>query len=614
MYILDIIPATKIPHSEQQIFSYFSSQKLLPGALVLVPLGKRKELGVVFDTQPIDDLKMEIKKADFKLRNICQVISSRPFLTKKQILLALWLGQYYFCSPGLFIKIMLGNRNAILKNFNQTKNKNSESENQKKRKPLSQKLILYPTLSLLFNAASKSPQTAIWHSGLTSKKIAEIKQKVATEQIKEIIGTRSAVFLPFANLKKIIIEDEINPAHRSWDMFPYWRTHEVAQKLAELFKAKLEIKSDLPSVESYLEKKNFLFLETLAKKPTLIVDMRTELKEGNSSIFSRSLQAAIKKILLANKESQAVFFINRRGEANFILCRDCGFIELCPQCEAPLAYHLVQGKPLLLCHRCGAQKLPPSLCPNCKSWRIKTFGAGTQKVENELKKLFPSLTILRLDRDSAPNDKKHSLIIKTFIEKRAQVLIGTQMIFNQNLPAVDLSAVLSLDTLLNLPDFLSGEKTWQIINLLKKISSNRLPIFIQTYNPENQILKWVAESNWQEFYQNEIALRKELNFPPFAQLIKLSFRHRQAKIAAQEAKFLATKLRQVNLKNLNVIIGETLPAFIPKEGGYYIWQIILKFPLKNIKEKNSEFLKNRNALLSYVPENWLIEVDPESLL
>jgi len=619
MFIIDIIPTTKIPHPLAQILSYFSISALPLGAIVQIPLGKRKETGVVVASKKIDAYKMVIKKAKFELKNVSQVLSAEPLLTKKQIELALWLGQYYLASPGIFIKMMMPKKVQSLKlkiqnNSNFIENPRQGRDNSKLKINKEQKIILTPSIAWAKKLAQDNKNSLVWHSNMSQKKLLENWRQVRNGEIKIVIGTRSAVFLPFTGLKEIIIEDETNSGHKSWDMFPHFRAHEAAQKLAELFSAKIFLKSEIPSVES-----TFFSTKpgrTMRARPAEITDMRAELKNGNNSIFSRALQDAIKKTLLDDKCSQAVFYINRRGTANFVLCRDCGYTELCPNCEAPLAHHLSEGRPLLLCHRCGAKKLAPGLCPSCRSWRIKTFGAGTQKAELELKKIFPELKILCLDSDAAPDIKTQQTIIEEFREKKAQVLIGTQMLLSQNLSKVNLVALLAADKLLHLPDWRASERTWQTVAALKNllVEKSPQPLFIQTYNPENQTLVSATQGDWQTFYQQEIEARRELDYPPFSQLVKLTFRHKIAKRAAQEAQFLAAKLRNAN-KDASVQISDALPAFIPKEKGKFAWNIIIKFKIINPKlQISSEFLRSRNSLLQYVPSNWEIDVDPEDLL
>jgi primosomal protein N' len=707
MYLIDVIPTIKIPHTQPQILSYFFSAPLATGALVQIPLGKRKETGVVLDSHPVDEYKQEIKKADFELRHIAKVISAQPLLTSRQIELTVWLGQYYFASPGIFAKMMIPKKNQKSKIKNQ--NDNSKSKIKKL-----QKLILAPTISVTNKIAKEQPNSTVWHSELTKKQLNEAWWKIKNGEARMIVGTRSAVFLPFADLKEIVIEDETNPAHRSWDMWPHYRVHEVAKKLTEIFRAKLISKSEIPSVDFFynshssllvdgkespaparqslgdggnagrgsdIRRRSFDLRSQNDKIVTNIIDLRAELKAGNFSIFGLALQQAVKNSLA--QKGQIILFINRRGAANFVLCRDCGYTAKCPNCDSPLAHHLINRKPTLLCHRCGRQKEPPSLCPQCRSWRVKTVGVGTQKVELEAIKFFPQAKIARLDSDAAPNQKEQQKIIEAFAKKEINILIATQIIFSwldEIKPAPPATVVLvSADTLLHLPDFNSSERTFQTITALKTLIYHSDPpvdeeesptkddkkntLIIQTYNPENSVIKYAATDDWESFYQEEIEARKLLGYPPFSQIVKLTFRHRDPKKAGQEAKILAAKLSltiaplsgTVKLKQVMIPpplkkegwakspegasplfgkgfkkislnppfvkgenwteISDALPAFISKEKGKYVWNIIIKFPLT---QKNSllssEFLQSRNSLLQYVPSNWEIDIDPSDLL
>jgi len=631
MRIIDVIPLTKTPLALPQILSYFFSSNLPSGAVLIIPLGRRKEIAVVIDSHEASDLKMEIKNAGYELKPITKIINQEPILTNQQIKLAMWLGQYYFCSPGIFAKMMMPKKiqNSKLK----VKNDNAKSKIIK-----SQRLILTPTISSIQKFADEYKNAILWHSELTKKQLNETWWKIKNSEAQTIVGTRSAVFLPFTSLKKIVVEDKTNPSHRSWDMFPHYRVHEAAKKLAEIFGAKLILKSEVPSVESFYndqEGRRQTVSEAPASreagkgwrgwprtnslpapKPAIISDMRTELKDGNFSIFSRDLQKAAKETLAQKK--QAVLFINRRGLANFVLCRDCGYIAKCKNCEAPLAHHLINFQPILFCHRCGHKENPPSLCPQCKSYRIKAIGVGSQKVEMEAQKLFSQVRLARLDNDNAPGAKDQQKIIESFVKKEADILIATQIIFSwmdeikSAQPAM--IGVISADTLLHLPDFQSGERTFQIIAGLKNILVPNQQLIVQTYNPENLIIKHAATGDWQSFYQEEIETRQLLNYPPFSQIVKLTFRHRNPKKTGLEAKILAAKLKQIN-KKTDIEISDALPAFIVKEKGRYVWNIIIKFKAQSSKLKMSnEFLLGRNSLLQYVPSNWEIDVDPESLL
>ncbi|OGZ34504.1 MAG: primosomal protein N' [Candidatus Portnoybacteria bacterium RBG_13_41_18] len=630
MYLIETAPLTKIPIQNPQILSYFSAHDLLVGSLILTPLGKRLQEAIVIETHEIKNHKMEIKEAGYELRPIKKILNKIPILTQNQIKLALWLGQYYFASPGIFLKMMMPK--SGIKNYDlRIKNKSEQI------------LILVPTITQVAFVAKnyREDKTVLIHSGLKLKRLNENWQKIASGEALIIIGTRLAVFAPFTNLKEIIIKDETNSSHRSFDMFPHYRTHEIAKKLAELFGAKLKFESNLPSLES---PNSPIFLIS----PTLI-DLRQEIREGNYTIFSRALQDAIKKTLAQklypehSQKEQVILFINRRGAATFVLCRDCGYVAKCPNCDTPLTYHLLRlfrsdlnsasTTPILVCHHCGQKEQPPSLCPKCQGHRIKAFGSGTQRVEYEAQKLFKDAKILRLDSDTAPTPADQQKIIKLFREKKADILIGTQMMLNADLPRVALVAMISADTLLHLPDFRSDERLFQTITALNKFL-NPPPFykgglggiltqnfFIQTYNPKNKTLALAAQNNWQEFYEKELETRKILNYPPFSQLIKLVFRHRDPKKAAQEAKILSAKLTQ-QLKTSTILnevifsVSDAIPSFISKQKGKYVWQIIIKaksYWLASVDQREN-LLKLRNKILLTAGSNWEIEVDPESLL
>ncbi|MFH0852157.1 MAG: primosomal protein N' [bacterium] len=671
MYLAEVVPLTKTPLQRSQTLSYFSAQVLAVGCLVLVPLGRRQEKAAVVANHEIAGRKMEIKDAEYELRPIKKVLSETPIFTKQQIELALWLGEYYFVSPGAFLKMMMPKKVNSKQLTANRENKN-------------QILILVPTVSQIDILAKKvSPaRRVLIHSGLKAKDLSQAWQKIASGQAQIIIGTRLAVFAPFCNLKKITIEDETNPVHYSWDMFPHYRVHEITKKLAEIFNAKLILKSIVPSIESHYlssdpqtEKNPDLRYAVPGLAPS-IIDLRQELRDGNFSIFSRQLQDEILQTL-KNKQ-QVILFINRRGLATFVLCRDCGYVEKCASCEAPLTYHLIKSgelqKPILICHHCGKKSQPPSLCPKCQSSRIKAFGTGTQRVEQEAQKLFKDAKILRLDSDTAPDAIQQNKIIEEFRQKKADILIGTQMILNADIPKVPLVAIISADTLMHLPDFRSDEKMFQTIAQLKNLlfchsresgnPDHKLQVsqktagcsfIIQTYNPSAAALKYAAVGRWDAFYKQEIETRQALKYPPFSQLIKLVFRHRDPAKAANEAKILSAKLTQQlktskpphfldqtatiesndektilppttqlhDLKCGGKILNEAVfeisdavPAFIARQKSRYIWQIIIKAkPYWLAKQDEHEnLLRVRNKLLMFVPHGWEIDIDPQTLL
>ncbi|MDD5589886.1 MAG: primosomal protein N' [Candidatus Portnoybacteria bacterium] len=585
-----------------QILSYFSAHSLAVGSLISAPLGKRNEEAVVVESREAEDMKLEIKKAEFELKPVKKIIKQDPILTENQIKLAIWLAEYYFTSPGLFLKMAL------------PKIAPSKWSTASTPKPKEQKLILMPTIGQI-NPAAKAhskKNSALVYSALKSKKLNENWRKIADGEAEIIIGTRMAVFAPFANLKEITVKNESNSGHRSWDMFPRWRTHEAAQKLGDLYGAKVSFENDAPSVE-------FDISAFLSGPKPKIIDLREEMRKENYSIFSLYLQEAMQNAL--ENKKQIILFINRRGTSTFVLCRDCGYVALCENCEAPLALHQFKTKnglkPVLLCHHCGRQTTPPGICPKCQGSRIKGFGSGTQKIEAEAKKFFPHARILRLDGDIAPKAAIAKKIVKRFNEKKADILIGTQMLLDGNSNKAELTAMISADTLMHLPDFRSDERLAQIIFRLQKLTKN--DFIIQTYNPENSVLKSISENNFEKFIKTEIETRKILKYPPFSQLIKLTLRQKDPRRAADEAKILFAKLTQPlkTSKIFNDAILELIgpaPAFISKEKGRYIWRIILKAKPVWPAENQEEIISIRNRFLSMIPSNWEIEVDPENLL
>jgi primosomal protein N' (replication factor Y) len=639
MYLIKVIPATKIPLNSPQILTYFTAQELNIGSLVLVPLYKRKVIAAVESIEKIDGQKMSLRKAEFKLRGIAKVINIEQIISEKQLLLTKWMSEYYWCPIGAIIKLMIPAPFFSLRSSGKF-TISHETRNNK----FFQKLILAPDIHIIKRIAEEydPEETAVFHSEFTDKQNYASWLKVINENAKIIISARMALFAPFQNLKEIIVEDEHNDLYKSRQT-PRYHAREIAIKLAEIWDAKITFQSPTPSIEaSWLaenKKINLHHLKSEVQNLTSIIDLREELKTGNFSIFSRLLQEKIKDAL--KKNQQIILFINRRGASTVLICRDCGYTPKCPACDVPMVYHLSPIQ--FICHHCGHHELPPVLCPNCLGARIKYLGTGTQKVEIEFKKLFPKAKVDRLDSDIAsaviPTPACNVLparmtcvsvsggrsnagrqtgiqtnkIINDFNSKKIQVLIGTSIIFNKGLPRVPLVAMMIADTILHLPDFRSNERTFQMISQLKSLSQKEF--VLQTYSPENLAVRFAAENDYQSFYKKELTARKELSYPPFSQLIKLFYQHKNAKKASDEAKILAEKLKhQINLieqnsklktYKLTTILGPS-PAFIPRVSGGHIWQIILKTKLAD--------LKLRNKILQIIPPDWIIDVDPLQII
>jgi primosomal protein N' (replication factor Y) len=346
--------------------------------------------------------------------------------------------------------------------------------------------------------------------------------------------------------------------------------------------------------------------------PVQVVDMRQELRAGNRHIFSRALQTQLRETLARGE--QAILFLNRRGHATFVLCRDCGHVLECPNCEVPLTQHKRRRGPggyasRLVCHHCDYRRAVPQRCPECHSQRIRYFGLGTQRVEAMTRDLYHSARLLRWDRDTVQRRGAHELIMSRFASGQADVLIGTQMVAKGlDLPLVTLVGVISADTALNLPDFRAGERTFQLLTQVAGRAGRGLlggRVVVQTYNPEHYAIQAASRHDYAAFARRELAFRREVGYPPYRRLARLEYRDRKARRAQRRAEKLAEVLRAV-------LVGQGLPpedvigpapAFFAKVRGQYRWHILLR-------------ADDPVALLRTVeiPAGWQIDIDPVSVL
>jgi primosomal protein N' (replication factor Y) len=334
-----------------------------------------------------------------------------------------------------------------------------------------------------------------------------------------------------------------------------------------------------------------------------IVDMRTELKDGNRTIFSRDMQDAIQDVLTSHQ--QAILFLNRRGSATYVFCRECGYVVSCPRDDKPLTYHRsIDG---LLCHTCGYQRQVPKRCPVCGSRQIRQLGTGTEKVEQQVKEFFPGARTLRWDAETTQTKGAHERILAQFTHQKADILIGTQMLAKGlDLPLVTLVGVILAEVGLNLPDYRSTERTFQLLTQVAG-RAGRSPlggrVIIQTYQPEHYAIQTAAKHDYAAFYQQEIDYRRQLRYPPFTRLVRLEYRHQDPHIAEEAALSLAEKLQGwIAEGGQPVSLIGPVPCFFTRLQGRYRWQIILRGP------DPKELLRNRQ------PADWIIEVDPPSLL
>jgi primosomal protein N' (replication factor Y) len=455
-------------------------------------------------------------------------------------------------------------------------------------------------------------RVAILHSRLSPGEQYDEWQRVKNGEVDVVIGPRSAVFAPQPNLGLIIIDEEHEWTYKQHEQSPRYHARSAAIKISELTGCTVVMGSATPDVETYYHATRGEY--TLLRLPERVVpvhnapmpkvnvvDMRRELKEQNRSIFSRALSSAIDRVI-ANHE-QAILFLNRRGMSTYVQCRTCGFVIKCRRCEVPLTYHLDTES--LLCHQCNYSMPVPQICPNCRSRHIRYLGIGTEKLEQEVKLAFPTAKVLRWDSDVTRGRYAHQKILDKFRAHQADILIGTQMIAKGlDLPLVTLVGVINADLSLNLPDFRSGERTFQLLSQVAGRAGRGLmgsQVIIQTYNPEHYAIKAAASHNYALFYQREIQFRHELREPPFTQLAALTYAHTNDNHCQEEAERVARLIGEerdaIGLAGLD-IVGPA-PAYLRRIRGRYRWQIILR------GAELSTFL----ARITF-PQGWMVDIDP----
>lgn len=447
-------------------------------------------------------------------------------------------------------------------------------------------IVLVPEISLTpqmverFKARFGS-RVAILHSRLSSGERYDEWRKVLNGKVQVVIGARSAIFAPFRRLGLIIVDEEHETSYKQEEQ-PRYHARDVAIKRASYHGAVTVLGSATPSVESYYRARSgemrYVTLEQRVHGrpfPTVeVVDMRGELDAGNRSMFSRKLSTAL--LTCVEQGGQAVLFLNRRGYSTFVLCRQCGHNVQCPHCDISLTYH--RANRLLRCHYCGYTERVPDTCPQCGSEHIRYFGTGTQKVEQELTKRFPGLRIIRMDVDTTRNKGAHEKLLSAFREKKADVLLGTQMIAKGlDFPDVTLVGVIAADTMLGLPDFRASERTFQLLMQVGgRAGRHHHPghVVIQTYDPDHYSIQMAAQYEVTPFYRKECRMRMKNAYPPFCSLIAIKFSHPDQAIV-MKASHRMTEVLKEHLSSMQVLGPVRAPIFRVKDR--YRMQTMIKY-------------------------------------
>lgn len=480
-------------------------------------------------------------------------------------------------------------------------------------------IMLVPEISLTPQTIERfvsrfGAHVAVIHSKLTpAKRFLEWK-KIKDGKASIVVGARSAIFSPVENLGLVIIDEEHETTYKQDDV-PRYHARDVAEERARMNACPLILGSATPSLESYYKAKTGEYrlvrltrrIEERLLPKVKIVDMRMELATRKKiQIFSRILLDAIDSTVKNGK--QAMIFMNRRGFSTFMNCKSCGLVLKCRRCDTVLVYHFEEKK--LVCHYCGYNQAPPDICPKCRSGYIKYLGLGTEKIESEIGRHFAHVPTARMDSDTTQKSGSHDRILGEFKSGRTRLLVGTQMIAKGlDFPQVTLVGVVSADVSLNIPDFRAGERTFSLLTQVAGRAGRGEDggeVIVQTYAPDHYAILAAAKHDYEKFYAEEIVSRKELAFPPFTNLVKLTVRARNDKLAERSAGELAEAVKKMYP---DLTMGGPAPAPIARMRGYYRYNIILKH-----KDRSAMCGMLKNALPSFhKPHGVLVAVDVDPI-
>jgi primosomal protein N' (replication factor Y) len=462
-------------------------------------------------------------------------------------------------------------------------------------------LVLVPEIALTSQVvdvfrARIGDRVAVLHSALSDGERRDEWQRIGRGEADVVVGARSAIFAPLANVGLIIVDEEHEASYKQDSPAPRYHSRAVAIARARETGATVVLGSATPSVESFFRAESGewallpLRQRALARPlpPVEVIDLREGYKKGQpTGIFSPLLREAIADRLA--KGEQTILFLNRRGFAIFLLCRDCGYTTRCPHCDVSLTFH--QKTRRLICHHCGYERHAPDVCPTCGGDRIRPFGIGTEKVEEETRALFPEARVLRMDRDTTARKDAHMTMLRTFRNGDADILIGTQMVAKGlDFAGVTLVGVVSADTALNMPDFRAAERAFQLLTQVSgRAGRGRKPgqVFVQTFNPDHESVVAAKDHDYEAFYRKEIKNRRELSYPPFTVLANIVAQDEDGQAAEARLRTIASRLGmagetrslldgpRIGGDDAMEILGPA-PCPLSRLKGRYRWHLLLK--------------------------------------
>jgi primosomal protein N' len=679
MFINKIIPISNIPKFLPQEYSYFTSQKLPLYSLVSINLGKSIVKGIVFQSEEIKS-KISIKKASFTIKPIKKILNSSPVITRKQIELLNWISGYNFLSFSNLLKISL--LSGILEKLNlinlidkdndrldkldssdrlgrldkldtkyidELNIKNNEKlKTEKKENILSKRnnnlyifennfdflkkeirenisknkqiFLLFPNRIKLEEYREKLNEFDLIVFGEKKRKKEKIEeyQSINDGKIKVILGLRQSVFIPFNNLGLIVIVEEENSSYQPWKEKTHFDSKTIAIKLADIFNSQIIFISHSPSLKNW---------EVISKKKMKTIGKLKEIeknkieflsKERSKDTFHPRTIKEIKILLEDNKKKNKKIFVfsNRKGISPALVCQDCGYIFRCPNCESSMSYYQLFNKPEIYCRHCGIKEIPKDKCPNCQGYFITPINYGTEKVKKELDMLFPNKKIKIFDSDNIKNIEEEKKIFEQFKENKIDIIIGTELFLKFLKEKIDLIVIISLEQITNFPDFQINEKLRQI---LKKMSLSGKKILIQK-SKTNEINPNILKKN-NEFYEQELKMRKKFLFPPFSEIIKINYKGKNKQETFKQANNDYLRLKKIipDILGNNFKITSPLPAFVPKIINLYLFEIFLRIEINSIEINSNELLPNneyilkRNKILEKISKQ-NIKINPINLL
>lgn len=475
-------------------------------------------------------------------------------------------------------------------------------------------IMLVPEISLTTQMVNRLKNSfkndiAILHSGLSDGEKYDEYTKINNNEVNVVVGTRSAIFSPLKNIGIIIIDEEHSSTYKQ-ESNPRYNAIDMAKWRCKFNNCPLLLGSATPSLESFARAQKGVYkLLELNKRvnnyempEVKLVNMAQEMKKRNM-IFSDELKHEINNTLKNKK--QAMILLNRRGFSTFVSCQNCGYVYKCPHCEITLTYH--KSKNSLRCHYCGFTKYLDIKCPNCKEDAIRDFGTGTEKIETELKKIFPEAKIIRMDRDTTTKKGSHEKYINLIEEGKVDIIVGTQMISKGlDFPNINLVGVINADETLNIPDFRSNERTFQLLNQVSGRAGRsgiKSKVIIQTFNTDNIIFEFIKNNDYISFFKYEMELRKKLKYPPYYYIISIKICSKDYELASKNSTKIYNYLKN-NIEKQSIILGPSTASLF-KLNNIYRFQIIIKYKYDNKIFDSLKFIDN----LYITEKNIFLEID-----